>query len=168
GGRCAESGPCEFDSHRRYWTCDDSRGLLQFRTAWNWGLRKKIVSGRYLLVAGAWSTGRRVTANASPRGRRSVESGRDYWSPALRQGRGMCGNQQVHGTDRLTSLFQLVPDAAVMRGAGRAVVIEHFEGRQDLSNSDDLGVIVAAVVGAEFQFRYRNGRQSDHVTLRLC
>src|SRR5207249_1971170 len=90
------------------------------------------------------------------------------WSPALRQGRGMCGNQQVHGTDRLTSLFQLVPDAAVMRGAGRAVVIEHFEGRQDLSNSDDLGVIVAAVVGAEFQFRYRNGRQSDHVTLRLC
>ena len=32
-----------------------------------------------------------------------------------RRGKGecMCGNQQVHGADRLAGLFQLVPDAAV-------------------------------------------------------
>jgi hypothetical protein len=48
------------------------------------------------------------------------------------KGEGMCGNQQVHGADCLAGSFQLVPDATVVRGTGRAVVIEHFEGRQDL------------------------------------
>ena len=38
---------------------------------------------------------------------------------------GMRGNLQVHGADGLAGLFELVPNAAVMGGAGRADVIEH-------------------------------------------
>ena len=45
---------------------------------------------------------------------------------------GMCGNQQIHCADRLAGPFQFVSDATVMHGAGRAVLIEQFEGRQDL------------------------------------
>ena len=33
------------------------------------------------------------------------------------KGEGMRGDQQVHGADRLTGSFQVMPDATVMRGA---------------------------------------------------
>ena len=32
------------------------------------------------------------------------------------KGQGMCGNQQVHGTDRLAGSFQFISDATVMPG----------------------------------------------------
>ena len=65
----------------------------------------------------AWA--KRVTANASPRGRRSVESGRDYWSPASRKGEGMCGNQQVHGADRLAGCSSRAGCGRNARGRSR-------------------------------------------------
>src|SRR5262249_5421848 len=43
----------------------------------------------------------------------------------------------------------------------------YFKGHEELANGGDLAVIVAAVVGPEFQLRYRDGRQPDHVALRL-
>src|SRR3954452_3209345 len=55
------------------------------------------------------------------------------------EGEGVRGDHEVHRADRLAGSFQLVPDAAIVRRAGRAVVVEHFEGRQDLANGDDLG-----------------------------
>ena len=63
------------------------------------------------------------------------------------QGEGMCGDVQVHGADGLPGLFQGVPDAAIVGGAGHPIEIEHLEGRQDLPDGGDLRVIVAAVVG---------------------
>jgi hypothetical protein len=37
------------------------------------------------------------------------------------KGEGMCGNQQVHGADRLSGVFQLVPDAAAIAERSSAV-----------------------------------------------
>ena len=54
--------------------------------------------------------------------------------------------------------FEFVADAAIVRRAGDAVVIEHLERREQLANGANLRVIVAAGVGAEFQFRRGNGR----------
>src|SRR5262249_14160299 len=69
--------------------------------------------------------------------------------------------------DRLAGLLQFMSDAAVVWWASRAVVVKYFKGHEELANGGDLGVIVAAVVGPEFQLRYRDGRQPDHVALRL-
>ena len=49
---------------------------------------RRLWSQRLCLLLVRWFPCQRVTANASPRGRRYAESGRGYWSPASPEGRG--------------------------------------------------------------------------------
>src|SRR5208337_1226484 len=49
---------------------------------------RRLWSRRLCLLLVRWLPGQRVTANASPRGRKCAESGRGYWSPASPEGRG--------------------------------------------------------------------------------
>jgi len=83
------------------------------------------------------------------------------------QGEGMGGDQEIHRANRVAGLLQFMSNAAIVRRAGDAVVIEDLKRREELVNGGDLRFIVAAVVCPEFQLRNGDGGQIHYVALRL-
>src|SRR5262245_22000628 len=83
------------------------------------------------------------------------------------EAQGMGGNQQVHRPNRFALLFQLLPDAAVVRRTTHRVVVVDLKGQQDLLHRRALVFVAAAIRGRELQSRYRDRRDPDLMTFLL-